>query len=305
MSSKKHGLGRGLDALLIGARNNSENNSVEASTSVLNNNSTSDQENFSGLLELALNTVQPGPYQPRQKFPQEELERLADSIKVQGILQPIVVRPLENNKYEIIAGERRYRAAKIAGLEKVPAVIKKVEKEAAMAMALIENIQREDLNPLEEAMALDKLSKELKWTHIQVAEAIGKSRVSVTNSLRLLSLCEEVKTLLDNGKIEVGHAKVLLGLRGDEQITVANSIASKGLSVRETERIVAKILNNDEEESMPKRHSMDPDVKRLQEELAEKLCARVEIQHGPQGKGKLVVQYNSVEELEGILEHIK
>lgn len=325
MASKKHGLGRGLDALLMGIREKQEmsvpvpekspsrekelKKNVTSKVSAETENLAKKEEK-TGLLELDIDCLSPGPYQPRQKMDPDELESLSDSIRAQGVLQPLLVKPTEQNRYEIIAGERRFRAAKLAGLKTVPAIIKDVPNEAVMAIALIENIQRQDLNPLEEAQALERLSREFKLTHIQVAEAVGKSRASVTNSLRLLSLTEETKALLDHGKIDAGHAKVLLALKGREQSETAEKVATKGWSVRETERYVAEILEEGSKVenygSYPKKTEapMDPDVKRLQDSLSLKLGAKLEIKHH-QGKGKLVIQYNSLEELEGILEHIQ
>lgn len=334
--AKKHGLGRGLNALLIASRTAADatsetktsdvgnvagtvgivptsvidlNGSTVASTSSALDVSTaaSTSELSNGLLEIALENVQPGQYQPRQNFHQEELDSLANSIRSQGILQPLVVRKLNDpsNQYEIIAGERRFRAAKLAGLSTVPVIVKQVSDEAALAMALIENIQRENLNALEEAVSLERLVKEFKLTHIEVAEAVGKSRTAITNSLRLLSLAEDVKALLERGEIEAGHAKVLLGLRGQEQSDIAGQVVARGLSVRETERLVAKQLEKTENHFPRRPHNLDPDIRRLQDNLSDKLGTRLEIQQNQQGKGKLVIHYNSLEELDGILEHIQ
>ena len=259
----------------------------------------------SGLLELPVSKLSPGPYQPRSEIKEIDLESLTNSIRAQGVIQPIVVRQVGPNQYEIIAGERRWRAAQLAGLATVPVVVKKVSNEKAMAMALIENIQREDLTALEEAEALERLSKEFGLTHIQVAEAVGKSRTAVTNLLRLLTLTEEVKQLLEDGKIEAGHAKVLLGLKDHQQKQAARIIVEKGLSVRESERLINRV-NENVGTTAPsiKRPAIDPDVKRLQHALSEKLGANVEIAHGSHGKGRVIIQYNTLEELEGILEHI-
>lgn len=293
MGTKKQGLGRGLDALLMGTRPPNENNL-----------SPKIEETKLSLFEVALDRLNPGPYQPRQKMQPEELESLADSIRVQGVLQPILVKPVDNHRFEIIAGERRFRAAKMAGLDKIPVIVKEVPRENALAIALIENIQRENLNPLEEAMALDKLAKEFKLTHIQLAESLGKPRTTITNSLRLLNLSEEIKALLEKGEIEVGHAKVLLGLRAQDQTVLAKLIVTKNLSVRETERLSLK-MQEEKEETIYHPPSVDPDVKRLQQNLSEKLGAKLEIQHSPSGKGKISIYYNSLEELDGILDHIK
>lgn len=292
---KSSTLGRDLGDLLAKA--------VSESAFPLSSNKISSHETGGNLLEIALLNLRPGRYQPRQEIHQTELEMLADSIRAQGILQPIVVRPLSKNQYEIIAGERRFQAAKLVPLEKIPAIIKEVSDQEALAIALIENIQRENLNPLEEALALERLAKEFSLTHIQVADAIGKSRATVSNLLRLLTLTEDVKAMLARGDIEMGHAKVLLALRGSMQAQVARQIIEKKFSVRETERVVSRLL--DENKPVSKKTTLDPDIRRLQESLAEKLGASVQIMHGNHGKGKLVINYNSLEELDGILEHIK
>ncbi len=285
--AKKQVMGRTLDALLVGARESS----------------LAPKSSSSGILEVAITRLIPGRYQPRREFKQADLESLAESIRAQGILQPLVVRVAEKDNYEIIAGERRWRAAQLAGLDKVPVIVKEVSDEVALAMGLIENIQRADLSPLEEAAALERLSTEFGLTHMQVAESVGKSRVTITNLLRLLTLDEEVKILLNKGALEVGHAKVLLGVRGSEQARFAHIAASKKLSVRETERLVAKGLEN--KGSLLKRAAVDPDVQRLLHSLEDILGASLQIVQGEHGKGKLVIHYNSLDELDGILAHIK
>jgi ParB family chromosome partitioning protein len=258
---------------------------------------------------LPLDVLQRGKYQPRTDIRPESLGELAESIKSQGIVQPILVRPLprhagESQRYEIIAGERRWRAAQMAGLGEIPAVIREVADEAAVAMALIENIQRENLNPLEEARALSRLIEEFGLTHQAAAAAVGRSRAAVSNLLRLMELADEVKELLELRSIEMGHARALLGLSARrQQIEVALLVAKKGLSVRDTEALVRRLLNP------PQGHSqgedpVDPDIRRLEMELADKLGAKVAFQHSPSGKGKLVVSYNTLDELEGILAHI-
>jgi ParB family chromosome partitioning protein len=244
----------------------------------------------------------------------DSLQELADSIKSQGVVQPIVVRPLDTPapggsiRYEIIAGERRWRAAQLAGLQEIPAVVRRVPDEAAVAMSLIENIQRENLNPLEEARALDRLVNEFEMTHQQAAEAVGRSRVTVSNLLRLLELSDEVKGFVERRELEMGHARALLGLeQRRQQSEVAALVAKKGLSVRETEALVRRMLQHagDGQSSASSREeSPDPNIRKLEADLAEKLGARVAIKHGASGKGKLVVNYNSLDELEGILEHI-
>lgn len=231
----------------------------------------------------------------------EALEELAESIRSQGIIQPIVVRKVAENKYEIIAGERRWRASQLAKLDKVPCLVKQVPDEAAVAIALIENIQREDLNAMEEAIALQRLQQEFELTHQQVAEAVGKSRATVTNLLRLNSLNEPVKRLLEYGDIDMGHARALLAVEGDEQTNLARLVVSKEMTVRETERLVNKALNPPKTPEIP---TKDHDVARLESELIEKLGAKVAINHGSKGKGKIVINYQNLAELDGILSKI-
>ena len=262
------------------------------------------------LANLPVDLLQRGKYQPRTDMRQESLGELADSIKARGLVQPILVRPLarpnptESQRYEIIAGERRWRAAQMAGLSEIPAVIRDVPDEAAVAMALIENIQREDLNPLEEARALMRLIEEFGLTHQAAAEAVGRSRAAVSNLVRLMELADEVKELLESRRIEMGHARALLGLTvRRQQIEVADLVAKKGLSVRDTEALVRRLIAP---AAAQKSDSpvVDPDIHRLERELADKLGAKVAFQHGTSGKGKLVVTYNTLDELEGILSHI-
>jgi ParB family chromosome partitioning protein len=263
------------------------------------------------LASLPLDLLTRGKYQPRVDMRPESLSELADSIKSQGLVQPILVRPLprptlgESQRYEIIAGERRWRAAQMAGLAEIPAVIRDVADEVAVVMALIENIQRENLNPLEEARALLRLIEEFGLTHQAAAEAVGRSRAAVSNLLRLTELADEVKQLLEQRSIEMGHARALLGLTTRrQQIEVAGLVAKKGLSVRDTEALVRRLLSPaTAADNEPK--VVDPDINRLQLELADKLGAKVLFQHAPSGKGKMVVSYNSLDELEGILAHIQ
>jgi ParB family transcriptional regulator, chromosome partitioning protein len=293
MAVKKRSLGRGLDALL-------------SSSSRAQVPGTTDTGQFR---ELDLELLKRGRYQPRLDIRQESLADLADSIRAQGVVQPIVIRPIRDTgdgiRYEIIAGERRWRAAQLAGLRKVPVIIRDVPDEAAVAMSLIENIQREDLNPLEEARALDRLIREFEMTHQQAAEAVGRSRAAVSNLLRLLELCEEVKALVERRAIEMGHARALLGLAEPKaQAAAAREVAAKGLSVRETERLV-KRLQQPERKPAAVGGPRDPNIRRLEAELAEKLGAKVAVQHAPSGSGKLVVSYNSLDELDGILAHIR
>jgi ParB family transcriptional regulator, chromosome partitioning protein len=263
------------------------------------------------LASLPVDLLQRGRYQPRVDMRPESLGELADSIKSRGLVQPILVRPLprpdpiESQRYEIIAGERRWRAAQMAGLSEIPAVIRDVADEDAVAMALIENIQREDLNPLEEARALLRLIDEFGLTHLAAAEAVGRSRAAVSNLLRLMELTDEVKELLESRQIEMGHARALLGLTTRrQQIEVAALVVKKSLSVRDTESLVRRIINPHAAApgSPP---AVDPDIQRLETEIAEKLGAKVAFQHAVSGKGKLIVSYNSLDELEGILAHIR
>ncbi len=292
MAAKKRGLGRGLDALL----------GTPVSDTMNVDTSTVDTRE---LREVPVDLIRRGKYQPRRDMDPEALQELADSIKAQGVMQPIVLRPISEDKYEIIAGERRWRATQLAGLDAIPALVREVPDEAAIAMALIENIQREDLNPIEEAIALQRLQQEFELTQQQVAEAVGKSRSTVTNLLRLMTLRDDVRTLLEHGDLEMGHGKALLGLPSEDQSAAARSVVAKGLSVRQTEALVRKLLAAKNAPPKQKRKGLDPNVRRLQDELAEKLGAKVQIQHTNSGKGKLVLNYNSLEELDGILGHFR
>ena len=265
------------------------------------------------LARLPLDLLQRGKYQPRTDMRQETLQELADSIKAQGVIQPIVVRPVgtpavgESQRYEIIAGERRWRAAQLAGLGEIPAVIRSIPDEAAIAVALIENIQRENLNPLEEARALERLISEFELTHQEAADAVGRSRAGVSNLLRLLELAPEVCERVERREIEMGHARALLALPGrKQQVEVATLVAKKGLSVRDTEALVRRMSQGGTAASAESQDgARDPNVQRLEQELADKLGAKVAIQHSTGGKGKLVVSYNSLDELDGILAHIQ
>ena len=289
MAAKKRGLGRGLNELLA----------VSKPVSIQAGAAKDAQSDKDLLKSLPVDLMQRGVYQPRVDMHPETLQELADSIKAQGVVQPIVVRPIDDKRYEIIAGERRWRASQMAGLQEIPCVIKDVPDQAAMAMALIENIQRENLNSMEEARALLRLIKEFELTHQQAADAVGRSRAAVSNLLRLLELEDEVCTLVEHGDLEMGHARALLALQGEAQRETARHVVAKGLSVRETERLVKRQL----EESKPvaKAAAEDPNVRKLEEELSGKLAARVKIQHGSKGNGKVVIQYNSLDELDGIL----
>ncbi len=290
MAVKKRGLGRGLDALLSGS-----------SAATLQEEAV--QADSKELQHLPLDLIQRGKYQPRRDMDPQALEELALSIKAQGVMQPIVVRPIDKGRYEIIAGERRWRATQQAGLDTIPALVREVPDEAAIAMALIENIQREDLNPLEEAVALQRLQQEFQLTQQQVADAVGKSRVSVANLLRLIALPEEIKTLLSHGDLEMGHARALLGLPEARQVEGARHVVARGLTVRQTEALVRHWLNAPGEPA--KVVKSDPDISRLEQRLAERLGAPVQIRHGQKGKGQLVIRYNSLDELQGVLAHIR
>jgi ParB family transcriptional regulator, chromosome partitioning protein len=282
MSFMKRGLGRGLDALL---------GDVAAA-----------KETASPSHTLPIEHLQRGKFQPRKDMNPEKLQELADSIKAQGIIQPIVVRKLAQDKYEIVAGERRWRAAQLAGLQQVPVVVKDIDDRATMAIALIENIQRQDLNPLEEAEALRRLLDEFSMTHQQIADAVGKSRVTVTNLLRLMDLHPEVKKLLVSGQLEMGHARALLSLDAVKQVAAAQKIAREGLTVRMTEKLVKDAQT---EPKAQKTKAIDHDTLRLQNELTAKLGAKVVIEHKDNGAGKLVIAYSTLEELDGILEQIR
>lgn len=305
MSAKKRGLGRGLDALL-GASNVSQNVDSDAPDTT----ATSPEQKIAGgdpdrtLKELPVDLVQRGKYQPRRDMEPESLQELADSIRAQGVMQPIVVRPISDRKYEIIAGERRWRATQLAGLDSIPAVIRDVSDEAAIAMALIENIQREDLNPIEEAASLQRLQREFDLTQQEVAEAVGKSRSTIANLLRLMTLQEDVRRLVEHGDLEMGHARALLALTGEEQSQAARTVVGKGFSVRQTEALVRTLQANRDKPAEPPKQ-LDPNIRSLQDDLAQRLGAKVQIQHSSAGKGKLVLAYNSLDELDGILSHIK
>ena len=301
MTIKKRGLGRGLDALLGGI-----NREPSAHSAVVEQGATGRVENppeQGELRRIPVDLLQPGKYQPRHNMHAESLEDLASSIKAQGVVQPIVVRSIGGGRYEIIAGERRWRAAQMAQLHEIPAMVRDVPDEAAIAMALIENIQREDLNPLEEAGALQRLIDEFAMTHQQVAEAVGRSRTAVTNLLRLLALNPDVKHMVDQGELEMGHARALLALQGASQSTAAKEVVGRSLSVRETEKLVQRLQAPP---AIPASAPMvDPNIRHFETDLAEKLGAKVTIQHGDKGQGKLMIHYNTLDELEGILGHIR
>lgn len=282
---KKSGLGRGLDKLLSSANSESVTDASQ-------------------LKLLAVEKISPSPYQPRKNITQEGLQSLADSIKAQGLVQPIVVRKLADGQYELIAGERRWRASQLAGLLEIPAIVRELPDQAAAAMALIENIQREDLNALEEAQALNRLIHEFGLTHQQTAEAVGRSRAAVSNLLRLLELESQCKVLLEEGKLEMGHARALLALQGKQQIELAHKVAQYQLSVRATEKLVKQTLAGELQAMIAPKPILNADISQLQSRLADTLGAKVSINHSKRGKGKLVIEYNSLDELDGILEHI-
>ncbi|MEZ5570610.1 MAG: ParB/RepB/Spo0J family partition protein [Halioglobus sp.] len=299
MSARKRGLGRGLDALL-GAGKAGQQLGAEA----LDDHATGSQGLGEGAIkELPVELIQRGKYQPRRDIEPESLRELADSIIAQGVMQPIVVRPVSDQKFEIIAGERRWRATQMAGLDRIPVIVRDVSDQAAIAMALIENIQREDLNPIEEAASLQRLQQEFDLTQQEVATAVGKSRSTVANLLRLMSLQEDVRRLVEHGDLEMGHARALLGLEGAAQSQAARTVAAKGLTVRQTEALVRNLLTSRTKPVVE--HQLDPNIRHLQDDLSQRIGAPVVIQHGAKGKGKLVLTYNSLDELDGILSHIK
>lgn len=292
MATKRKGLGRGLDALLGSVGQSAMEPSVTGASEA-----GVDEQ----LKQVPVDLIQRGKYQPRRDMHSEALQELADSIRAQGVIQPIVIRPIDSHKYEIISGERRWRATQLAGLDEVPALIRDVSDEAAIAMALIENIQREDLNPIEEAVALKRLQDEFELTHEEVARAVGKSRAAVTNLLRLMSLDSEVKKMLEHGDIEMGHSRAMLSLEPLKQREAAQQVVSKNLSVRQTEALVRRLLEGQRQQS-PSVSS--PDLQKLQEDLSEKVGVPIIIQHSAKGKGKLVFKYNNLDELDGILAHL-
>ena len=280
--SRHNALGRGLDALLGGSKSRSEDD----------------------LAQLAVASLQPGKYQPRTRMDEASLEQLAQSIRSRGILQPIVVRPVSDGRFEILAGERRWRAARLAGLERVPALIREVTDEAALGIGLIENIQREDLNPIEEATGLERLIAEFKLTHEEAATAVGRSRSAVTNLLRLLELAKPVQDMVLDGKIDMGHARALLALAKARQVELAGRIAAQGLSVREAERLAQHALAAPRT-GRPATARLDTDTRRLQEELSESVGASVSIKPRRGGRGSVVIGYGSLEQLQGIVERMK
>jgi len=294
--TRKKRLGRGLDALL--------GKPTAQTPAVIGHE-------VDSLQAIPVDLLQRGQYQPRVDMRQDTLQELADSIRSQGVVQPIVARPIGKRdkgvqRYEIIAGERRWRAAQLAGLADIPAVIRDVDDSAAIAMALIENIQREDLNPLEEAQALDRLIREFDLTHQEAAKAVGRSRASVSNLLRLLDLSDKVKLMLESRQLEMGHARALLSLADKKkQYEAAREVTKKGLSVRETEQLVRRYLTVGDGKPKSSTKAPSADIRRLEVDISEKLGAKVKIDHSARGSGKLVIQYNSLDELDGILKHIR
>jgi ParB family transcriptional regulator, chromosome partitioning protein len=287
--SKKRGLGRGLDALLSGAGLAAAHDSPATDSS-------------SALRQVPVDLIERGRYQPRTNFDEESLKSLADSIRSQGVVQPIVVRPLSKGRYELVAGERRWRAAQTVGLSEIPAIVRNMADDAALAIALIENIQREELNPLEEARALRRLVDEFDMTHQAAADAVGRSRASISNALRLLDLSPAVAELLDCGTLEMGHARALLALEPHAQRTAAEHIVAKRLTVRQAEALVRTLL------APPKAPvrgaSSDPDIARLEQRLAQHLGARVKLDHRANGRGRVTISYHSLDELDGVLSRI-
>jgi ParB family chromosome partitioning protein len=293
MAAKKRGLGeRGLGALLQGSKVNL-------------NQSDESTKRDGEMQDIPVDLIQRGRYQPRRDMDPAALQELADSIRQQGVMQPVVVRPIADGRYELIAGERRWRATQLAELDSIPAIIREVPDEAAIAMALIENIQRENLNPIEEAFALQRLQDEFGLTQAQVAEAVGKSRTTITNLLRLIGLTEDVRTMLEHGDLEMGHGRAMLTLPPEQQMQVARQVVAKSLSVRQTEALVRRLQQESPEEKGEEKKALDPNIRALQDDLSERLGARVSIAHGKRGKGKLVIEYTSLDELDGILGHIR
>lgn len=291
MAAKKRGLGeRGLGALLAGSRVNLDQEL---------------KDHDGELRQVPIDLIQRGRFQPRRDMDPAALQELADSIRQQGVMQPVVVRPIAEGRYELIAGERRWRATQLAELDSIPAIIRDVPDEAAIAMALVENIQRENLNPIEEAFALQRLQEEFGLTQAQVAEAVGKSRTTITNLLRLIGLAEDVRLMLEHGDLEMGHGRAMLTLSPEQQMQVAKQVVAKSLSVRQTEALVRRVQQDAEKAQPEKTEAIDPNIRALQDDLADRLGAKVSIAHGKRGKGKLVIEYSSLDELDGILGHIQ
>ncbi|BBB31636.1 ParB/RepB/Spo0J family partition protein [Neptunomonas japonica] len=291
---KKRGLGRGLDALLAGINTETEDEvSSKEHTEVAK----------SAYELMSVHKIQRGRYQPRRDLEPEALEDLASSIRVQGVIQPIIIRSVEDGRYEIIAGERRWRASQIAGLDEIPVIVKNVPDEAAIAMALIENIQREDLNPMEEAIALQRLQDEFELTQQEVADAVGKSRSTVTNLLRLMKLTGDVRKMLEYGDIEMGHARALLGLDLEQQLLAAQEVVGKALSVRQTEELVRKWQAGDAIKTVRDVKKRDPQLEQISSDLSRRFAAKVSINQSNKGKGKITIAYDSPDALENILKN--
>ena len=291
--AKKRGLGKGLDALLSSVSDVEEKVSVK------------EAQQLEGFRLLPVDVIQRGRYQPRRDIDPQALEELSNSIRAQGVMQPIVVRPIDSDRYEIIAGERRWRASQMADLTEIPTIIKDVPDEAAIAMALIENIQRENLNPIEEAISLQRLQDEFELTQQEVADAVGKSRSAVTNLLRLINLTDEVKKMLEYGDLEMGHARALLTLEQQQQIQVAQEIAGKGLSVRQTEALVKKVQQGEEPKAEKVKPEPDPEIAELEGELSLRFASKVAISQNAKGRGKITINYDDAESLENILQLLK
>jgi len=291
-SRKKKPLGRNLDALLGKTRAAAEKASPGGE--------------LAGLKELPLDVIEPGRYQPRSAMDPDRLQELADSIREQGLVQPVVVRPLaKKGRYELIAGERRWRACRMAGMETIPALVREIADEATLALALIENIQREDLNPLEEAVALRRLIDEFGLTHEQAARSVGRSRTSVTNLLRLLELAPEVREMVDSRQIDMGHARAILTLERPDQIRAARQVVDQDLSVRQTEALVRRMRDGEVGSKKARPAPKSADIQRLEQELTETLCAPVSVRHGSSGKGQVTIKYTSLDELDGLLERFR
>ena len=292
-------MGKGLDFLLSGGKKNKPAEPTQQSHTA---QASADVPRDGELRHIPVDLIQRGKYQPRMDMHEEALGELAASIKQQGVMQPIVIRPISADRFEIIAGERRWRATQLAGLDKIPAIIKPVADDAAIAMSLIENIQRENLNPIEEAVALKRLQDEFELTQQQVADAVGKSRTTVTNLLRLINLSLDTRVMLERGDLEMGHARALLALPQEQQSEAARSVVGGGLSVRQTEALVRRLLAGPTAKTKP---VVSPDIRQLEQSLAETLGAKVVVQHSAKGSGKLSIKYNTLDELDGILAHIK
>lgn len=289
---KKRGLGRGLESLLSDISKKPQTNNADITTAVSGD-----------LKEIALTAIQAGKFQPRRNFSEESLQELANSIRAQGVIQPIIIRTMAANRYEIIAGERRFRAAKLANLDVIPAIIKELPDEAVIAMALIENIQREDLNPIEEALALQRLIDEFSMTHEQVANAVGKSRTAISNTLRLLGLENEVRELVELNHLQMGHARSLLALKGAQQISTAQTVIAKDLSVRETEDLIRRIQNLTNATHVRKEAvEIEPALYEIQHKIAAKLGVKVLLQSSASGRGKIIIKYKNETELKKLVE---